>query len=210
MIDYIENLISQVDPLVAYLILFASAFVENTFPPVPGDTVTVIGAYLITTGHLSFTGVWLSTTLGSVLGFFVMYIVGYKLGRGFITSEKRAKIFDFDRIEKTEIWFSRYGYWVIAANRFLSGTRSVISLFAGIFKLRGYKVLLLATLSALIWNGLLMYAGYVLGVNWENIISVVSQYNKIVILITIIVIAGFLIYRFLIKKKKVSNGSDKS
>ena len=119
MIDYIENLITQVDPFVAYLILFASAYVENTFPPVPGDTVTIIGAYLITTGKLSFTGVWLSTTLGSVLGFFTMYLVGYKFGRAFITSKKRAKIFGFDRIEKTKIWFSKYGYWVIFVNRFL-------------------------------------------------------------------------------------------
>ena len=201
MIDYIENLITQVDPLIAYLILFASAFVENTFPPVPGDTVTVIGAYLITTGKLSFMGVWLSTTLGSVLGFFTMYLIGYKFGRGFITSEKRAKIFDYNRMEKTEIWFSKYGYWVIFANRFLSGTRSVISLFAGIFKLAGYKVLLLATISALIWNGLLMYAGYVLGVNWENIVEIVNQYNKIVVAITLAAIIGFIIYRYLSKKK---------
>ena len=41
------------------------------------------------------------------------------------------------RIEKIEVWFAKYGYWVIFANRFLSGTRSVISLFAGIFKLNG-------------------------------------------------------------------------
>ncbi len=201
MIDYIENLITQVDPFVAYLILFASAYIENTFPPVPGDTVTVIGAYLITTGKLSFMGVWLSTTLGSVLGFFTMYLIGYKFGRGFITSEKRAKIFDYNRMEKTEIWFSKYGYWVIFANRFLSGTRSVISLFAGIFKLAGYKVLLLATISALIWNGLLMYAGYVLGVNWENIVEIVNQYNKIVVAITLAAIIGFIIYRYLSKKK---------
>ena len=194
MIEYIETLISQVDPFAAYLILFFSAYIENTFPPVPGDTVTVIGAYLITTGKLSFTGVWLSTTVGSVLGFFTMYLVGYKLGRGFITSEKRAKIFDYDRIEKTEIWFTKYGYWVIAANRFLSGTRSVISLFAGIFKLTGYKVLILATLSALVWNGLLMYAGYVLGVNWEGIVVIISQYNRIVIGLTVILVIGFVIY----------------
>jgi membrane protein DedA with SNARE-associated domain len=201
MIDYIETLISHVDPFIAYLILFASAYVENTFPPVPGDTVTVIGAYLITTGKLNFTGVWLSTTMGSILGFFTMYLIGYKLGRGFITSEKRAKIFGFRRIEKTEIWFSRYGYWVIFANRFLSGTRSVISLFAGIFKLTWYKVLLLATVSALVWNGLLMYAGYMLGVNWSNITVIVNQYNKIVIALTVVAIIIFVVYRYLFKKK---------
>jgi len=69
MLEYIESIIAQVDPAIAYLILFASAFVENTFPPIPGDTVVVVGAYLITTGKLSFWGVWLSTTGGSVLGF---------------------------------------------------------------------------------------------------------------------------------------------
>ena len=103
MLEYIENIFSQVDPLMAYLILFASAYIENTFPPIPGDTVTVIGAYLITTGKLSFAGVWLSTTLGSVLGFFTMYVIGSKLGKEFISSKKRAKIFGFERMEKIEV-----------------------------------------------------------------------------------------------------------
>ncbi len=205
MFEYIENIITQVDPLLAYLILFVSAYIENTFPPVPGDTVTVIGAYLITTGKLSFTGVWFSTTLGSVLGFFTMYLIGSKLGKEFISSEKRAKIFGFDRIEKIEVWFAKYGYGVILANRFLSGTRSVISLFAGIFKLKSLWVLLLATLSALIWNGILMYAGYVLGVNWESITGIISQYNQIVIILTVLLISGFIIYKFVIKRRVKKN-----
>ncbi len=205
MIDYIENIISQVDPIIAYLILFASAFVENTFPPIPGDTVTVIGAYLITTGKLSFTGVWLSTTSGSVIGFFTMYLIGSKLGKEFISNEKRAKIFGFERIEKIEVWFAKYGYWVIVANRFLSGTRSVISLFAGIFKLSWVWVLILASISALVWNGLLMYAGYVLGVNWENITAIISQYNKIVIILTVLLVGGFLIYKYILKKRVKKN-----
>jgi membrane protein DedA with SNARE-associated domain len=205
MIDYIENIISQVDPIIAYLILFASAFVENTFPPIPGDTVTVIGAYLITTGKLSFTGVWLSTTSGSVIGFFTMYLIGSKLGKEFVSNEKRAKIFGFERIEKIEVWFAKYGYWVIVANRFLSGTRSVISLFAGIFKLNWVWVLILASISALVWNGLLMYAGYVLGVNWENITAIISQYNKIVIILTVLLVGGFLIYKYILKKRVKKN-----
>ncbi len=205
MFEYIENIITQVDPLLAYLILFVSAYIENTFPPVPGDTVTVIGAYLITTGKLSFTGVWFSTTLGSVLGFFTMYLIGSKLGKEFISNEKRAKIFGFDRIEKIEVWFAKYGYGVILANRFLSGTRSVISLFAGIFKLKSLWVLILATLSALIWNGILMYAGYVLGVNWESITGIISQYNQIVIILTVLLISGFIIYKFVIKRRVKKN-----
>ncbi len=200
MLDYIESLIDQVEPFTAYTILFISAFVENTFPPIPGDTVTVLGAYLITTGKLSFVGVWLSTTIGSVLGFMTMYFIGLTFGRRFVENEKRAKIFGVENIEKTKIWFSNWGYWVIFANRFLSGTRSVISLFSGMVGLTWLKVLVLSLLSALIWNGLLMYAGYMLGVNWENITNIVSQYNNIVIAITVIVI-GFIVYKYIMKKK---------
>jgi len=205
MIDYLEGLITQVDPVIAYLILFGSAFIENTFPPIPGDTVTVIGAYLISTGKLSFIGVWFSTTFGSVLGFFTMYLVGFYFGRDFISHKKRAKLFPVRRIEKTEAWFSKYGYWVIFGNRFLSGTRSVISLFAGIFKLNGYFVLLLATVSALIWNGLLMLAGYMLGENWHNIMGIIGRYNSIVIIITLVLVVGFVVYKLYQKKSLKKN-----
>ncbi|HHM01493.1 MAG TPA: DedA family protein [Caldithrix abyssi] len=202
MMAWIEQLIAHVDPLTAYLLLFISAFVENTFPPVPGDTVTVIGAYLITTGKLSFYGVWLSTTLGSVLGFFTMFVIGSRFGTAFIEKGRRSSYFQPEHIVKTELWFDKYGYWIIAANRFLSGTRSVISLFAGIFKLKWMPVLFLATLSALVWNGLLMLAGYLLGSNWPLILDYISQYNKVVIVLTVAVAGGFIIYRYLKKRKK--------
>jgi membrane protein DedA with SNARE-associated domain len=207
MLDYLEGLIEQVDPMVAYLILCVSAFVENTFPPIPGDTVTVIGAYLITTGKLSFTGVWLSTTLGSVLGFMTMYYIGLRFGRKFFDNEKRAKIFGAKNIEKTKIWFANWGYWVIGANRFLSGTRSVISIFAGMVGLGWLNVLILSTLSALIWNGLLMWAGYYLGVNWDSITELISRYNTVVIALTVIAIITFILYKFLNKKKKQENAT---
>ncbi len=205
MLEYIENLITSVDPVIAYLILFSSAYIENTFPPIPGDTVTVIGAYLISTGKLSFFGVFLSTTAGSILGFFTMYLVGHRLGMNFLKNPRRQKIFNARRIDKVQKWFDRYGYGVIAANRFLSGTRSVISLFAGTFKLKGWKVLILATISACIWNGVLMYGGYLLGINWPRVNEILANYQHIVIGLTVIALISFLTYRIKKKKKKEQN-----
>lgn len=203
MLEYIENIVTQADPALAYFLLFISAFIENTFPPIPGDTVTVIGAYLITTGKLSFWGVLLSTTIGSVLGFMTMFMIGAKMGERFLKQKRVAKIFGIENFNKIELWFNKYGYWVIFANRFLSGTRSVISLFAGMFALSFVRVLVLASLSAIIWNGLLMYAGYILGVNWGAITDIIGQYNKIVIALSVIAVLLFLIYKF--KKKSNKN-----
>lgn len=200
MIEYLENLFNQISPTMAYLILGVSAYTENVLPPIPGDTVVVLGAYLVSIGQLNFWGVYISTTIGSVAGFVTMYYIGRKFGRSFIYKKSRSKIFKEEDIRKTEIWFGKWGYWVIVANRFLSGTRSVISLFSGLFHLNVLLVLALSIVSAAIWNGLLLLAGMMVGKNWEIITTIVSQYNKVLIGITVLII-GYIIYRKYFKKE---------
>jgi membrane protein DedA with SNARE-associated domain len=202
MIEYFQSLFDQISPTMAYLVLGVSAFTENVLPPVPGDTVVVLGAYLVSIGQLEFLGVYISTTIGSVAGFITMFLVGKHFGRSFISKKSRAQIFKEDQIKKVEIWFSKWGYWVIFANRFLSGTRSVISLFAGLFHLNIWIVLGLSFLSAAIWNGLLITAGMLVGHNWGTIIDIISQYNKVLIVITVLVV-GYFIFRK--KRPKIQN-----
>ena len=200
MIEYLENLFGQISPAMAYVILGISAFTENVLPPIPGDTVVVLGAYLVSIGQLTFWGVYISTTIGSVVGFVTMYYIGRKFGRSFIYRKSRSKIFKEEDIRKTEIWFGKWGYWVIVANRFLSGTRSVISLFAGLFHLNALFVIALSIVSAAIWNGLLLFAGMAVGKNWEVIMNIISQYNKVLIAVTVIII-GYFVYRKFYKNK---------
>jgi membrane protein DedA with SNARE-associated domain len=200
MVEYLENLFTQISPAMAYMILGISAFTENVLPPIPGDTVVVLGAYLVSIGQLTFLGVYISTTIGSVAGFVTMYYIGRKFGRSFIYKKSRLKIFKEEDIRKTEIWFGKWGYWVIVANRFLSGTRSVISLFAGLFHLNALFVIALSIVSAAIWNGLLLIAGMAVGKNWEIIMNIISQYNKVLIAVTVIIV-GYIIYRKYYKNK---------
>ncbi len=200
MVEFLENLFSQISPAMAYLILGVSAYTENVVPPIPGDTVVILGAYLVSTGQLDFWGVYVSTTIGSVAGFVTMYYIGRKFGRSFIYKKSRSRIYKEEDIRKAEIWFGKWGYWVIVANRFLPGTRSIISLFAGLFHLNVLLVIALSIVSAAIWNGLLISAGMLVGKNWEIISDIISQYNKVLIVLTVFVI-GYVIYRKYYKKK---------
>ncbi len=207
MLEFLENLFSHISPFMAYLVFLVSAFTENVLPPIPGDTVVVLGAYLVFIGQLDFWGVYLTTSLGSIIGFLTMYLVGYRYGRAFIYNKKYgARMFREEHILKVEKWFSRWGYWVIFANRFLSGTRSVISLFAGSFHLHPIPVILLSTLSALIWNALLLSAGMLLGQNWQLIGDIISRYNQIFIVLLILLMI-YLILRFR-KKKRISENAE--
>jgi len=205
MIEYLEQLFDRIPPLVTYLVLGFSAFLENVVPPIPGDTVVILGAYLVSIDRLSFWGVYLSTTLGSLAGFMTMYFIGRYLGRPFIYKKKsRARIFKESRIRKAETWFGKWGLWVIFANRFLSGTRSVISLAAGLFHLNALYVMLLAFLSASIWNALIITAGIFVGSNWPLISTIIVRYNQVFL----VLLAAVLIIYFIRRRRRQRPDSD--
>ncbi len=183
----------------AYLLLLISAYVENIFPPIPGDTVTLIGAFFVGTGKLTFWGVWLSTSLGSILGFMSLFLVAYRLEWQGI-DRFRPKWIKKAHLQKVDTWFGRYGYWIILANRFLSGIRSVISIGAGLSRLNILKVGFLAFLSGIIWNGLLIYAGAFVGRSWQDILHYIKIYNKVFLGILILVSIIYGIWRWRSRK----------
>lgn len=187
-------------PLLAYSLLFASAFIENIFPPIPGDTVTVVGAYLVGRGILNFWGVYLATTLGGVLGFMTLFTIAFYVEKRFI-EKYQPRWITSTHIDRVESWFRKYGYGVIVLNRFLSGARSVISFVAGLSKLSPPIVLLLSFISCAIWNGVLIYLGLLVGQNWEQIITALKIYNQWVLFIIIIALVAWLMIRYLGKRK---------
>lgn len=201
----ILHALEQASPFWAYVILFISAIIENIFPPIPGDTVILVGAYLVGRGLLSFWGVYISTTLGSVVGFMGIYGLAYWVERKII-EKYQPRWITRTHIDQVENWFRKYGYGVILLNRFLSGVRSVISLVAGLSKMKPLAVFSLSLISCAIWNGVLIYLGSIVGKNWGKIIELLKVYNRVVLLVVILAIVIWLIYR-LIRKRMVKKTS---
>jgi membrane protein DedA with SNARE-associated domain len=195
---FLEYLDSLPNSLI-YLLLGGSAFVENIFPPIPGDTITIYGAFLVGTGRLDFFWVYISTTVGSLLGFMFLFWVGLYLGRRFFI-EKDYRFIKAEDIIRAEEWYRRYGYLLIGLNRFLPGVRSAISVAAGISKLRVIPVGFLAFVSCAVWNLVWILLGYALGSNWElfrvRMSHLIAKYHTLLL----ILFALFLII-FLIRKK---------
>lgn len=200
LMDYLVNM----PDLLIYGFLFISAVFENLIPPIPGDTITAFGAFLVGTGKLNFLLVLLVTTIGSSVGFTILFGLGVFLGREFFI-EKDYKYFSAKSIISAEEWFRKYGYYVVALNRFFPGIRSVISLVSGISRLSALKVFLLCNLSALLWNFIWIYAGYSLGSNWAIVKakfeSIIASYNIIVTVILLIVGVFFVARHIYLKRK---------
>lgn len=194
-----------------YLFLFLSAIVENLFPPIPGDTITAMGAFLVGRGTLDFTAVYLLTTLGSVIGFMILYYLGRLLGREFFLNQNYS-FFQAKSIVEGERWFGRFGHYVVLANRFLPGVRSVISLVSGISMLPPLKVFVFSLASAAVWNFIWIQAGFTLGNNWhtvrENAGALFARYNIAAALVMAALLVVFIVYRIVARRRARRQGDD--
>lgn len=199
MAEDILQYLQALSPFLIYSIVFAIAYIENIFPPSPSDTIIVFGGSLAGLGYVGFVPTLAAATLGSTLGFITMYKIGDWFGDR-ILEEGKIKFIPISAVRTVEEWFRKYGYGIIIANRFLSGTRAVVSFFAGLSELNLLRTTVLCFLSALAWNTILVTAGFHLGKNWQAIGFYLSTYSQVVTGI-IIVVAIILVARFLHQRK---------
>lgn len=196
-------------PPLAYGGLALSAFLENVVPPVPGDLVVVISAYLAGRGALHWLPVYLATCLGGTAGFLVMFAIGRHQGRAFLEARTRRgrprrgrlRVFSSRRLDRAEAWLQRWGIWLVIANRFLSGVRSVIALAAGVGRMGWLPVTAAGLASMLAWNGLLLWAGLTLGENWGRVADLLASYNRILLGLAVVV-AALLAVRYLRRRRR--------
>lgn len=202
MLEIIIDFLNQAElPILIFLLsALAVTFIENIFPPSPSDTVLLFMGSFVGLGKVDFIPLLIFSTIGSILGFAIMFELGRKYGNRIIQS-KKFKFITPESLEKPRLWFDKYGYWLIVGNRFLSGTRAVISFFAGISDLRFRLTLILSAASALVWNALLIFLGMEFGANWQLVDEYLSKFGTGITITTIAIILIFVV-RWLYKRKK--------
>jgi membrane protein DedA with SNARE-associated domain len=206
MLEQLVLFLQGLPPMGILVVAFLICYIENIFPPSPSDVALVFIGTFVGLGVLSFPVLAIVSTVGSVTGFLTMYWLGHKFGLTLVNSGK----FPFltkGAIEKAEKVFTKLGNFAIVINRFLPGTRAVISFAAGIFHLPIVLTTTLCTISALAWNIVLIYCGTLLGDNWHSISSYLSVYSQITTIVVVTGIVGYLIY-FFIKRKKEPQKKD--
>jgi membrane protein DedA with SNARE-associated domain len=178
-------------PAWAYVTLVLIAYGENVLPPIPGDMVVVFGGYLAGRGTLDLGVVVLLATAGGALGFLTMYALGRRLGAAVLDGRRLPRWLPAGGVARVERWLGRYGYGVVAANRFLSGARSVIALVVGAARMPAGRTALWATLSAAAWTSLIAYAGYAVGDNLDLVRGYLQLYGRTVVsLLLLLALAG--------------------
>jgi len=200
-IDWIET----VPPLGLYCIFFLVAYVENILPPIPGDLLVAFSGFLAAEQTIHFLPVYFLTTIASVIGFMSVFAVGSYFGQQIKQNPKRIRVFryiKFKHFAKAESWMGRWGQYVVAANRFLPGMRSVIAIAAGVSHTPPILTALNSLISSLAWNLILIYSGWLLHENWELVGHYLSVYSRIILILLVVVVLGTILFKFFRNRSK--------
>lgn len=199
MFEHLFSSLSTYDPLLIYSLIIIIPFIENLFPPSPSDIVVVLAGSLIVNGTINFFAALILSTIGSEIGFMVLYYIGLQTDRKLIHTGK-MKFISTESVIKAEQWFTKYGYALILFNRFLSGIRAVISFFAGLSELNLRRTIIFSSIGTLVWNAILLGLGVFFGYNLSTIDTFLSSYTKGILVITAM-IAIFFLVKYLLKRK---------
>lgn len=197
LIEYITQFIA----LTGYVGIFLLMTLESMIAPVPSEGVMPFAGFLISDGQLTWIGVLIASTLGSLAGSLASYYMGRYLGEPFILKFGKYLLLNKEHLESTEKFFAKYGQGTVFISRFIPVVRHFISIPAGIAKMSISKFLLYTVVGATLWNMFLAYVGFRLRDNW-NTIKHYSEWLDIVVLAAILFAVVYFITKQLKKRKK--------
>ncbi|MFI5533426.1 DedA family protein [Kitasatospora sp. NPDC051853] len=169
---------------------------ENLFPPLPSEVILPLTGFAAGQGVLSLGSALFWTTLGSVVGAVVLHWFGALFGRERMHALwARLPLVKVSDLERTEQWFARHGTKAVLLGRMVPIFRSLISVPAGVERMPLPTFLTLTTIGSLLWNAVLVLAGYQLGDRWDLVESYVGVLSKVVVVLVAAGVVGYLTVR---------------
>lgn len=176
MYSFLNFLIETISSL-GYQGIMILMFIESTFVPLPSEFIIPPAGYLISKNQMTWTGVILSGTAGSVLGALFNYAIAVYLGRPFVLRYGKYFGITEKKFIKGELFFIKHGNISTFIGRLILGVRHYISFPAGLAKMNLKKFCFYTALGACIWVWILAYIGYFVGNNKEKILEMSRQWS---------------------------------
>lgn len=188
--------------------------IESSFIPFPSEIVVPPAAYKAAVDDsMNIYLVVLFATLGANLGALINYYLANRLGRPIIYKFANSRLghlclIDEGKVKYAEEYFDKHGALSTFIGRLIPAVRQLISIPAGLARMKLSVFLIYTTLGAGIWNIILAAIGYYLSTvpgieNEEQLLERVNEYSRelgfIFIGIGVFVIA-FLVYKGTRKK----------
>lgn len=186
--------------------------IESSFIPFPSEIVVPPAAYMVAEkGDMNLVLVIIAATAGALIGSLINYAIAYYVGRPVVYKFANSKLghlclIDEAKVVKAEEYFAKHGAISTFIGRLIPAVRQLISIPAGLAKMKMSTFILYTTLGAGIWNIILALTGYYLQrvMSLDEMLSTVKTYSyefKIICLVLGIIIVVYLLFRVFFKKK---------
>lgn len=184
--------LTQVSPWVVYLVLFASAVLQMTIPPYPGDTILLLGGCL---GSLGLEGgnvpIFASYAIGTIISSYILYLLGLRNGEAVLRYRFVSKYFPKKRQRQVKRLIWKYGIFIFFLCKFIPGLNSITIIFGGIFKYSPLATLIVVGISSIFHNFIFFVIGKSIGYNLDKINTFLSTYNTVAIGLVICIVGTF-------------------
>jgi membrane protein DedA with SNARE-associated domain len=189
---------------VGYLGVLIAMAIESAMIPLPSELILPYAGFLVsdpsqleplTKGPWSFWIVVIAGTIGNTVGSLIAYAIGAWGGRPFLERYGRYLLIRHHEIELAERFFDRYGSATAFFSRLLPIVRTFISFPAGVARMPLGRFIAYSTAGAFMWSILLVYAGTVLGANWEDIRHALQPFDLAIAVAVVVLVVGFIWFR---------------
>lgn len=146
--------------------IFLAALLETIVPPIPTLAVFPTAGFLASQQGVPLIGIIpmiLLGAMGATIGTFIIYLIALKLGRAVLLRYLKYVKVSESKLERVEIWFEKYGDKAVFLGRMVPVMREMISVPAGLLKMRIPKFVLYTFAGSLIWATGTILAGYYFG-----------------------------------------------
>jgi membrane protein DedA with SNARE-associated domain len=178
--------------------------IESSFIPLPSEMVIPPAAWKAAQGDLNIYLVVLFSTLGAIMGALFNYFIALTLGRAIIYrfAESRVGKLMFlsrQKVEHAENYFVRHGKPSTLIGRLVPGIRHLISLPAGLARMKLRDFILFTLIGSLTWHSILAALGYFLYSQKELIDKYFNELFWLLLALGVVFVV-YLIFKF--RKKK--------
>jgi membrane protein DedA with SNARE-associated domain len=181
-----------------YVAIFVGMVATNACIPIPSEVIMLFGGALasssfvsgVTGGHhtqLNLVLVGVIGVIGSLVGSWIAYAVGYLGGRP-LAERWGARIgVRSHELDRAEAWFERRGEIAVLVARVIPVVRTFISFPAGVAEMPVVRFTVFTLIGTLPWVFGLALAGYALAGSWQGI---AHAFTPVTIAIAVLAVAG--------------------
>lgn len=178
---------------------------ENLFPPIPSEVILPSAGFAAASGSMGLVSAIVWATIGSVVGALALYALGAWFGRArFYSLASKIPFVKEADIERAEAWFVRRGPLAVLLGRVVPVVRSLISIPAGIERMKLLPFTLYTAIGSALWNSVLIGAGYALGANWAIVEEWISRYQLIVFGLAGIALVVWMVRKWTVRRPRKS------